>query len=126
MQYLLLLHSDPGFWDSRSPDQMAAIIEEHNKLIDELKAGGKYLGSEPLVRDVVTTVRVRGGKSEVVDGPFAESKELLGGFYFVDLADLDEAMAVAARIPDARVGGIEIRPIMQISLPAHGADEATS
>lgn len=127
MQYLLLLHSDPGFWSSRSADQMSAIMEDHNTLIDELKAGGKFLGAEPLVRDAITTVRVRDGKSDVVDGPFAETKDLLAGFYFVDVADLDEALAVAARIPDAHVGGVEIRPIMQLSVPGRdAAQEVTS
>lgn len=127
MQYLLLLHSDPGYWSSRSPDQRAAILEDHNKLIEELKAGGKFLGAEPLVRDAITTVRVRDGRSDVVDGPFAETKDLLAGFYFVDVADLDEALAVAARIPDARVGGVEIRPIMQLSAPDRAAGaEVTS
>jgi hypothetical protein len=81
----------------------------------ELKRSGKMLGCEPLdPTSTATTIRVRNGKTVATDGPFADTKEQLGGIYVIDVKDLDEAMAWASKIPDARTGSIEIRPLMNV------------
>jgi hypothetical protein len=83
---------------------------------ESLRKSGRYLAAEALQRvDTATTVRVRDGKLAVTDGPFAETKEQLAGFYLIDARDLDEAIQLAAKIPPARVGSIEIRPVRELS-----------
>lgn len=85
------------------------------QLTQELHASGHYLGAGPLHPvSTATSVRVRDGKSLVTDGPFAETREQLGGYYLIDAKDLDEALAIAARVPSARYGTVEIRPVMEI------------
>jgi hypothetical protein len=117
MQYLLLLYTNPAHWAARSAAEIDAVIAEHGALMDELRESGKYLGSNALEwAAAATTVRVREGRPSVTDGPFAETREQLGGYYLVDAKDLDDAMAIAARIPDARVGGVEIRPVKNVGL----------
>ena len=117
MQYLLLLYTDPEHWAAKSEAEIAAVVAKHGKLIEELEAGGKYLSSNALEwAGAATTVRVREGRSLVTDGPFAETREQLGGYYLIDAKDLDDAMAIAARIPDAGVGGVEIRPVKDVGL----------
>ena len=116
MQYLLLIYSDPAEWASKTEAEARAIIGEHNALIDDLKSAGKYLNSNALEdATAATTVRVPGGRVHVTDGPFAETKEQLGGYYLVEAKDLDDAMAIAGRIPFGG-GGVEIRPIRDVGL----------
>jgi hypothetical protein len=112
MQYLLLIyHSEQGFEKTTESDR-AAVYQEFGQLREELSAKGKFLGGNQLAATTMaTTVRVREGKRVVTDGPFAETKEQLGGYFLVNAADLDEAIAIAARIPSARNGTIEVRPI---------------
>jgi hypothetical protein len=112
MQYLLLIyHSEQGFEKTTESDR-AAIYQEYGQLREELSAKGKFLGGNQLAATAMaTTVRVRDGKRVVTDGPFAETKEQLGGYFLVNANDLDEAIAIAARIPSARNGTIEVRPV---------------
>jgi hypothetical protein len=112
MQYLLLIyHCEQGFEKATESDR-ATIYQEYGQLREELSAKGKFLGGNQLAATTMaTTVRVREGKRVVTDGPFAETKEQLGGYFLVNAADLDEAIAIAARIPSARNGTIEVRPI---------------
>jgi hypothetical protein len=92
-----------------------ACYVDSTQLCHDLNAKGQYLAASPLHPvATATSVRVRGGKRLVTDGPFAETREQLGGYYLIDAKDLDEAIAIAARIPPARKGTIEIRPVMEI------------
>jgi hypothetical protein len=104
-----------GAEDSWTEDERRACMVESLGICDELAAQGKYVGSSPL-QSVTTavSVRVRDGRTLVTDGPFAETTEQLGGYYMLDLADLDEAIAVAARVPPAAKGTVEIRPLMAL------------
>jgi hypothetical protein len=112
MQYLMLIyHSEAGF-EKTSESDRAAIYQEYGQLREELSAKGKFVGGHQLLpTTMATTIRVREGKRVVTDGPFAETKEQLGGYFLVNADDLDEAIAIAARIPSARNGTIEVRPI---------------
>ena len=109
MKYLLLVYAAE---DSYEPGEREACFAESKLLVEDMKAKGQYLGASPL-RSVstATSVRVRGGKRMVTDGPFAETREQLGGYYLVDAANLDEAIEIAGRIPGARKGTVEVRPI---------------
>jgi hypothetical protein len=112
MQYLLLIYHNEAEWAKSAPAELTPVYEEYGKLREELTGKGKYVGGNQLAATTMaTTVRVRGGKQVVTDGPFAETKEQLGGYFLVNAADLDEAIAIAARIPSARNGSIEVRPI---------------
>jgi hypothetical protein len=112
MQYLMLIyHSEAGF-EKTSESDRAAIYQEYGQLREELSAKGKFVGGHQLLpTTMATTIRVREGKRVVTDGPFAETKEQLGGYFLVNADDLDEAIVIAARIPSARNGTIEVRPI---------------
>lgn len=116
MRYLLLIYDDETRWDELSEGEQKAILDEYWGLDDALRESGHYLASEPLQpTPLSTTVRVRDDKTVITDGPFAETKEQLGGFYMVDARDVDEAIAIAARIPSARSGTIEVRPILELT-----------
>jgi hypothetical protein len=111
---MFLLYTNEAEW---AGVEEATVIREHAQLIEDLVETGKYKTSDALESfKTATTVRVRGGKTLFTDGPFAETKEYLGGYYIVDAKGLDEAIAIAARIPDARVGSVEIRPIRAIDM----------
>lgn len=113
MQYMLLIYHDEVRWEEDSEAERAAIYLEYRKLIEELTAKGSYrAGSQLKPTALATTVRVRDGKRLLTDGPFAETKEQLGGFMLVDVPDLAEAVAIAARIPAATGGSIEVRPLV--------------
>ena len=115
MRFILLIYSNEADWESKSPVEKDAVLREHAALDAELKTAGKYGTCDALqATRTATSVRVRSGKTLVTDGPFAETKEQLGGFYLVDATDLDEAIAIAARIPPARWGTIEVRPIYEM------------
>jgi len=114
MRYLLLIYADQEASDAMSPDELRAMHEAYLDFTQEVAGSGELLGGEALQGlDTATTVRVRGGKTAATDGPFAETKEVLGGFYLVDCKDLDRAIEVAARIPGAAIGSIEVRPIAE-------------
>jgi hypothetical protein len=113
MQYLLLIYGSEAEWGKVTPTEETAIHQEYRQLIQELAGKGQFLGGDQLKpTSLATTVRVRDGKRVVTDGPFAETKEQLGGYFLVNANDLDEAIAMAARIPSARNGTIEVRPVI--------------
>lgn len=117
MKYMMLVYLDEK---ALSDAEREHCYVESVQLIQDLNAKGKYLMASPLHPiATATSVRLRDGKRLVTDGPFAETREQLGGFYLIDAQDLDEAIGIAERIPVARVGTIEIRPVLEISsLPA--------
>jgi hypothetical protein len=111
---MLLICRDEPVWDRLSRAERQQIFAESGELADELTARGQYLGGHPLhPSSSATSVRVRDGKRLVTDGPFAETREQLGGYMLIDVEDLDEAIAIAARIPLARTSTIEIRPVRE-------------
>jgi hypothetical protein len=113
MQYLLLIYGD-GRWTELSEAERAAGVSEYRAFAKEFEK--QILGSNPLQPvGTARTVRVRDGKRVDTDGPFAETKEQLGGYFLVDAPDIDQAAAIAAKIPGARYGSIEVRPIMTFS-----------
>lgn len=113
MKYMLLIYGDEQAWTELA---RAECYDESAALARDLHASGHYVAASPL-RSVATatSVRVRDGKRLVTDGPFAETREQLGGYFLVDARDLDEAADIAARIPGARLGTVEIRPILDIA-----------
>jgi hypothetical protein len=115
-KYLLLCYTDEQYWHEAGEAAHQKAMEEAVQHILEIKAKGQYLSSAPLQPTATaTSVRVRDGKRLVTDGPFAETREQLGGFYLIDAKDLDEAIGIAARTPGARVGTAEIRPVMELA-----------
>lgn len=112
MKYIMLVYQDEVASKAASAEQMAASVERFERFHDEVRASGHLLDSNRLRHsDMATTVRVREGKTLSVDGPYAETKEQLGGFYLMECRDLKEAIDLAARIPTAQSGAIEIRPL---------------
>lgn len=112
MRYLLLVYGEEG---ALSDSERESCYRESAALTQEIHRAGQYLGASPLHPvAAATSVRVREGKRLVTDGPFAETREQLGGYYLVDVPDLDHAIAIAERIPMARKGTVEIRPVMEI------------
>jgi hypothetical protein len=112
MKYMLLIYMTD---DAMNDAEREACYRDSTQLCHELNASGKFIAANPLhPTSMATSVRVREGKSLVTDGPFAETREHLGGYFLVDAKDLDEAIAVAARIPAARKGTVEIRPVIEI------------
>jgi hypothetical protein len=113
MQYMLLIYGEEDSWASLSEDEMQAVYAEYGKLSEELRERGAYIdGSELQPVSTATSVRVRDGETVLTDGPFAETKEALGGYYLVEAESLDEAIEWAAKIPSARRGVIEVRPVV--------------
>jgi hypothetical protein len=112
---MLLCYDDKQAWDKAGEAAHQKAIEEAVQLTHQLKANGQYLSASPLhPTSMATSVRVRDGKRLVTDGPFAETREHLGGYYLIDAKDVDEAIGIAARHPGARLGTVEVRPIMEI------------
>ena len=118
MKYMLLVYLDE---QAMSEDEREHCYVESAQLAQDLNSSGQYLDASPLHPvATATSVRVRDGKRVVTDGPFAETREQLGGYYLIDAGDLDEAIRIAEKIPGARFGTIEIRPVMEIGgLPAN-------
>ncbi|HEX7614648.1 MAG TPA: YciI family protein [Thermoanaerobaculia bacterium] len=115
MEYLLLIYENEKTWDTMPEAERGAMFGEYMAFTEDIKKKGQYKGGNPLKPTATaTTVRVKGGKTIATDGPFAETKEQLGGYYLVEAKDLDEAIALAARIPGARTGSIEVRPIQKM------------
>jgi hypothetical protein len=116
MRYLCLIYENEKAWEKMPKDQADAIMGEYFAFTDDIRQHGQYVAGEALQpTHAATTVRVRNGKISTTDGPFAETKEQLGGFYLIDAKDLNEAIQVASRIPSARLGQIEIRPVVDFS-----------
>ncbi len=119
MRYALLIYASEQDWATQSEEESQAVNQEYMAFTKDIIDRGLMKGGEALQGTATaTTVRVRDGETLTTDGPFAETKDQLGGFYLVDCKDLDEAIEVAARIPDARRGSIEVRPIMEIDMPS--------
>jgi len=113
MKYMLLIYMDEQTLDDAYREQ---CYGESAQLARDLNASGHYLAANPLhPTSMATSVEVRDGKRLVTDGPFAETREQLGGYFLIDAKDLDEAIGIAARIPGARRGTVEIRPVMEIA-----------
>lgn len=115
MQYMLLIYNSEKDWESMSEADRNANFGEYMKFTQDIKTSGHYKAGDALQPvHTATTVRVRDGKTQRTDGPFAETRETLGGYYIIEAKDLDEATKIAARIPDARIGNgsVEIRPVM--------------
>lgn len=117
MKYMLLIYLDEL---ALSESEREACYVESTQLAKEIHSSGQYLAANPLYPTAAaTSVRVREGKRLVTDGPFAETREQLGGYFLIDAGDLDQAIGIAARIPMARKGTVEIRPVVEIAgLPA--------
>ena len=117
MKFLLLIHYDEQDFEARS--DKAPILAECGRFVEETTAGGQYVGGAQLhPTSTATSVRVREGKRLVTDGPFAETLEQLAGYVLIDARNLDEAIAIAGRLPPARFGTIEVRPILEDKGPA--------
>ena len=113
MQYLLLIYDPEKAWATMPEAERNKMFTEYMTFTNDIKASGHYRAGDALQpTHTATTVRVRDGKTSTTDGPFAETREQLGGYYLVEAKDLDEATKIAARIPSARIGSIEVRPIM--------------
>ena len=113
MKYMLLIYSDEDAW---TEDKREHCYAESVRLTRDLHRKGQYLGASPLHPvSTATSVRVRDGKRLVTDGPFAETREQLGGYFLIEATDRDEAIAIAGRIPGARVGTVEIRPVVELA-----------
>ena len=113
MQYLLLIYGNEGAWEEMKDHERNGHFQAYGKFTQDIKASKHFVAGDALQSvKTATTVRVRGGKTQTTDGPFAETREQLGGYYLVEAKDLDEATAMAARIPSARIGCIEVRPVM--------------
>jgi hypothetical protein len=114
VKYMLLMCRDEQVWDSLSVTERQQIYADTMKVSEELTARGQYLGGFPLhPSPAATSVRVRDGKPLVTDGPFAETREQLGGYMIIDVKDLDEAIGIAGRLPLARTSTVEIRPVRE-------------
>ncbi len=121
MKYILLTYLDEKAWTSLSEAEQQQIMGECMPHVEQLLDTKKFLGGAPLhPTSTAATVRLRDGKRLVTDGPFAETREQLGGYYLVDARDLDEAIGIAARIPGARRGTVEVRPLIELAgMPKH-------
>ena len=112
MKYMMLICRDEKIWSALSVQERQAVYAETYALAEELRARGQYVAGHPLhPSSAATSVRVREGKPLITDGPFAETREQLGGYMIIDVDNLDDAIAVAARIPLARTSTVEIRPV---------------
>ena len=112
MQYLLLIYDNEQEFNAQPKPEIDKMMVEFNAFSADIAKSGQLVGGnrlQPIA--TATTVRMRNGKSQITDGPFAETREQLGGYYLVEAKDLDEATKLALRIPSARIGSIEIRPI---------------
>jgi hypothetical protein len=113
MQYMLLIHDDEAQWGRFSPEEREALKQEYFQLSNDLRDHGAYVtGAQLQPTSTATTVQLRDGETLTTDGPFAETKEQLGGYYLIDVESLDEAIEWASKIPSARFGKIEVRPLV--------------
>ncbi len=115
MKYLCLIYFEPNVFDPFTPAEQQAMIDDSMDYDVTLRRDGYFISADALEPGTAAkTVRVRDGRSAVTDGPFAETREVLGGFILIDAKDMDEALKVAAGIPSARIGSVEVRPILTI------------
>ncbi len=115
MRYVLLIYGSEGDYATMTQEERTALMQAHSTFANEAQRRGLLIGGEALQpTSTATTIRVRNGKTLITDGPFAETKEQLAGSYILNCKDLDEAIEMAARIPDALFGSVEIRPVMEM------------
>jgi len=127
MKYLCLIYENEKNWETMPPAESEAIMNQYFSFTEEISRNGKYLAGEALQPTAnATTVLFRNGKVSTTDGPFAETKEQLGGFYMIEASDLNDAIQVAARIPSARLGSIEVRPVVDFSKEAAAREQAAA
>src|SRR5271167_1321256 len=120
MEFLMIIHADENGWAALKPEQQQAGAESYMKFSQDLQQKGQLLGANRLrPKKQAKTVRMQNGKAVVTDGPFAESKEQIGGYYVVKAADIDEAMKIAEKCPGATHGVVEVRPIWEMGAAAH-------
>ncbi|HEX6236308.1 MAG TPA: YciI family protein [Acidimicrobiales bacterium] len=118
MKYMLLIYGNEDLWSSFPEDEMARVIRETDALQEELRASGEFVGAYGVADQVMAkTVTVAGGSPVVTDGPYIEAKEYLGSFDIIDCESMDRALEIAARVPFARYGKVEVRPLMHESAP---------
>lgn len=114
MQYLLLIYENEARYDTMGEAELGKVLGDYRAFTQSIIQGGQFKAGDALQpTSTATTVRVRNGKTAVTDGPFAETREQLGGYYLIEAKDLDEAVSIAARIPSATIGSIEVRPIQK-------------
>ena len=119
MRFMLLIYENEQAWNSRTESEHQEIYGEYRQLIEKLQSEGKYVtGNQLQPATTANTLRVRDGKPLVIDGPFAETREQLGGFFLIEVNDLNEAREIAAQIPSARTGTIEVRALVPRAEPA--------
>jgi hypothetical protein len=129
MRYLCLIYEDEKAWESIPTAEAEAVMGEYTAFTDDIRNKGQFVAGEALQpTPTATTVRVRNGKISTTDGPYVETKEQLGGFYLIDAKDLNEAIQIASRIPSARHGSIEVRPVVDFSqeMQKQGQEGATA
>lgn len=113
MKYMLLIYADENAW---TDDERQSCFVESTELTHQLNERGQYIAASPLQSiSTATSVRVRDGKPLITDGPFAETREQLGGYFLVEARDLNEAISIASRIPGARKGTVEVRPVLELA-----------
>jgi hypothetical protein len=119
MKYLCLIYDEEAKLAAMTKEESDAFMGEYFAFSDEVRASGHMIGGEALQPTATaTTVRVRQGRVSATDGPFAETREQLGGFYLIEARDLNEAIQIAARIPSARIGSVEVRPVEDLGASA--------
>ena len=118
MKYLCLIYDEEKKLAALSEQELAALMGEYGAFTEEIRASRHFIGGHELQpTSTATTVRIRGGRLSTTDGPFAETKEQLGGYYLIEARDLNEAIQIASRIPSAKIGSVEVRPVVE-SQPA--------
>jgi hypothetical protein len=123
MRYMFLLYGDESRWAEVTPEELQEVMQAYEAFSREVTEAGAFVSGEPLeASSASTTVRVRDGEPVLSDGPFAETREQLGGYYVVDVPDLDSALHWAAKIPDAANGCVEVRPVIEFDAPAEAPD----
>ncbi len=116
MRYLCLIYENEKAWESKPQAELEGIMGEYFAFTENIRKNGKLVAGEALQpTPTATTVRVRNGKISTTDGPYAETKEQLGGFYLIEAKDLNDAIQVASKIPGARDGAVEVRPVIDFS-----------
>jgi hypothetical protein len=119
VQYMLLIYDDQAIWDSMPEEERNSVMQEYFSYTEDLKKAGKYVAADALQpTETAKTIQVREGSTMTTDGPFAETKEQLGGYYLVDVDSEEEALEWAAKIPSARYGKIEVRPVVVFPVEA--------
>ncbi len=123
MKYLAIIYNDESLYANASPEDIGAIFAAHGKFGEDSRSAGVFVGGEGLQgTSTATTVRVRDGERLLTDGPYAETKEQIGGYYLLECKDLDDALNWASQIPEAKTGAIEVRPIMDYEAMESGAN----